>query len=241
MTKSVLNSATDNKVFFIAEVGLNHNGNFGLLYDLIRSAAQSGADCVKFQLGWRSGPDEINALGDAEIELILRCCSRFGVEPMFSVFNRESFELLQNYPLNYFKIASRTVIEEPELVKDIVGLGKPTFVSLGMWDKESLPFPEMPNIHYLWCKSKYPSFPWDLTDMPKDFESSPYAGLSDHSVGVEVPLMSIMRGALVVEKHFTFDKSDTTIRDHALSAVPEEFAQMVQIGSAIRANLNLGV
>jgi sialic acid synthase SpsE len=47
------------KVLFIAEIGLNHNGNFGLLYELIKQASSSGADIAKFQLGWRANKDEI--------------------------------------------------------------------------------------------------------------------------------------------------------------------------------------
>ena len=66
-------------------------------------------------------------------------------------------------------------------------------------------------------------------------------GYSDHSVGIEVPLMAIMRGATIIEKHFTLDKSDTTIRDHALSASPSEFRQLVELGRAIKRNLDIGV
>ena len=50
-----------------------------------------------------------------------------------------------------------------------------------------------------------------------------------------------MRGSEVIEKHFTLDKSDTTIRDHALSATPSEFASMVQLGRGIKKNLDFGV
>ena len=78
-------------------------------------------------------------------------------------------------------------------------------------------------------------------ELPKDFNKSPYFGYSDHSVGIDIPLMAISRGAKVIEKHFTLDKSDTTIRDHALSATPEEFFQMIKIGTQIRKNLNIGV
>ena len=42
-------------LIFIAEIGLNLNGNFGLLFELIKQAAWSGADIAKFQLGWRAG------------------------------------------------------------------------------------------------------------------------------------------------------------------------------------------
>ena len=37
----------------------------------------------------------------------------------------------------------------------------------------------------------------------------------------------------MVEKHFTYDKSDTTIRDHALSITPIEFSQLVSLGKEI--------
>ena len=92
-----------------------------------------------------------------------------------------------------------------------------------MWDSEELPFESIENIKYLWCKSSYPAYPWDLKELPKDFSKSSYFGYSDHSRGIDIPLMAISKGAKVIEKHFTLDKSDTIIRDHALSATPEAF------------------
>jgi len=83
--------------------------------------------------------------------------------------------------------------------------------------------------------------PWDMVDLPKDFNNSPYYGYSDHTVGIEVALMAIARGAKVIEKHFTLDKSDTTIRDHALSATPDEFRIMTELGSSIEKHLEIGV
>ena len=38
---------------FVAEIGLNHNGNFDLCHEMIRKAKFAGADYAKFQLGWR--------------------------------------------------------------------------------------------------------------------------------------------------------------------------------------------
>ena len=49
-----------NNIIFVAEIGMNHNGNFGLFFELIKQAALSGADIAKFQLGWRFKPGEIN-------------------------------------------------------------------------------------------------------------------------------------------------------------------------------------
>jgi N,N'-diacetyllegionaminate synthase len=228
------------KVIFIAEIGLNHNGNFGLFFELIKQAALAGADFAKFQLGWRAGSGEINQLGDSELELIIKCCDYHGIKPLFSIFNRDAWAQAIKYEFEAYKIASRTVIDDRQLAQDIINSGKRTFVSLGMTDEEA-PFGISENVSYLWCKSEYPAYPWQLTDMPKSFSESYQDGYSDHSVGIEVPLMAIIRGATVIEKHFTLDKSDTTIRDHALSASPSEFRNLVQLGNAMKKNLDIGV
>jgi sialic acid synthase SpsE len=77
--------------------------------------------------------------------------------------------------------------------------------------------------------------------MPKDFRDTPYAGYSDHALGISAALLAISRGARIVEKHFTLDKSDTTIRDHALSATPEEFRLLVNLGRELGAHVAGGV
>ena len=61
-------------MIFVAEIGLNHEGNFDLALEIIRQAKKSGADIAKFQLGWRDGKDEINNIDDKTIELILKIC-----------------------------------------------------------------------------------------------------------------------------------------------------------------------
>ena len=45
----------------------------------------------------------------------------------------------------------------------------------------------------------------------------------------------------MIEKHFTLDKTDTTIRDHALSATPDEFRNMVNIGKEISKKISIGI
>ena len=110
-----------------------------------------------------------------------------------------------------------------------------------MWEKDELPFKEYNNVTYMWCKSLYPTYPWDLKDLPKSFNEIDIDGYSDHSAGIEIVLTAIARGATVIEKHFTLDKSDTTIRDHGLSATPEEFRTMVNLGRNIYKNNLLGV
>ncbi|HIJ82603.1 MAG: NeuB protein [Magnetococcales bacterium] len=228
-------------MLFIAEVGMNHNGNFAVAYELICQAKQAGADIVKFQLGWRWGPGEINQITPEIIAELKRWAEFVGIELMFSVIVPEAFVMLEPFDLPRFKVASRTVVDYPDLVKKILATGKETFVSLGFWEREGLPFPPAKNLRYLWCVSKYPAAPWDIKGMPKDFATSPYDGYSDHSLGIECPLLAISRGARVIEKHFTLDKSDTHIRDHALSATPEEFARMVTLGRGMARYVGAGV
>lgn len=229
-------------MLFIAEIGLNHNGNFDLACEMIKKAKEAGADIAKFQLGWKSKEGEINHITDEILQRIIKCCDLFEIEFMTSIFTEEAYSMIRRYNMRRYKIASRTVKDNPDLVNKIVAEGKDTIISLGMWDdKESLPVEKGSNIKYLWCKSKYPTQLQDLLDLPKDFRNSMYDGYSDHSIGIEIPLIAIIRGANIIEKHFTLDKSDKTIRDHALSATPEEFHTMVELGRAISRDLQAGI
>ena len=47
--------------------------------------------------------------------------------------------MVKNLNLDKYKIASRTVVGDLDLVKEIVNLNKTTYISLGMWDKVELP------------------------------------------------------------------------------------------------------
>ncbi|MEO5333319.1 MAG: N-acetylneuraminate synthase family protein [Magnetococcus sp. YQC-5] len=228
-------------MLFIAEIGLNHNGHFGLAGEMIRQAKLAGADVVKMQLGWRDGAGEINRITPEIIAQLQRVAQFNEIELLFSVIRPDAWEMLRPFNPTRVKIASRTVKEYPDLVRQIIRTGLPVIISLGMWDGEGLPFEHHGTVDYLWCKSLYPAYPWDLTDLPKVFDNAPYAGYSDHSLGLEVPLLAIARGARIIEKHFTLDKSDTTIRDHALSATPQEFAQLVALGRGMRRYLQAGV
>ena len=228
-------------MLFIAEIGMNHNGNFDLAYELIKQAKFAGADIAKFQLGWRDGPGEINCIDLDMLQTLNKWCDYFEIEFMVSVITEEALELARKVDFNRYKVASRTVRDNIDLVKEIISEGKETIISLGMWDEEKPPIEKTNNIRYLWCKSQYPAEPWDLIDLPKDFTNSIYDGYSDHSIGIEVPLIAISRGAQIIEKHFTLDKSDTTIRDHILSATPYEFSVMVKIGRDIFRKVCLGI
>lgn len=230
-----------NNIKFIAEIGMNHNGNFDLCFELIKQAKLSGADIVKFQLGWRDKPNEINQIDRKKIKQLIEWSKYFNIELLFSIISEKAWQIIKPFKFKKFKIASRTVKFDMPLAKKILSSKKEIIISLGMWNKKNLPFPRKSNIFYLWCVSKYPCEPKDLIGMPKNFIKSPYYGYSDHSIGIETCLLAISRGAKIIEKHFTLDKSSTIIRDHSLSATPDEFRQMVNIGSDISKKLNLGI
>jgi N,N'-diacetyllegionaminate synthase len=218
---------------FIAECGLNHNGNLDLTYELIRQASWSGADIVKFQLGWRSQEGEINNISEERLDKIINYANYMNIEIMFSVFNEYSYNLVKPYNLNRIKIASRTLIDDFDLVKKIINDKNKVIISLGMWENKEKPFIKNDLIDYLWCVSKYPCLPNDLSGFPKKFNTETFSGYSDHTIGLESALIAISRGANIIEKHFTLDKSDTTIRDHALSVTPDEFRNLVIVGREI--------
>lgn len=229
-------------MIFIAEIGLNYNGNFDLIYEMIKKAKYSGATICKFQLGWRDGPGEINQLDEKKIKQIIIWCESFKIESMFSIISEKAYSLIKKFNVNKIKIASRSLKYDFNLVKKIVNENKKKniYMSLGMWNKTNLPFKNS-NISYLWCVSKYPAYNIDLKKFPKNFIKSKLKGYSDHTIGIDACLIAISRGAKVIEKHFTLDKSNTTIRDHSLSATPDEFRQMVELGTEIEKKVNFGI
>ena len=217
---------------FVAEIGLNHNGNFELCQELIKQAKFSGADIVKFQLGWKSKIDEINHIDEIKLAQLYSWSKFYNIEILFSVFDYQYLDMLSKYKPKAIKIASRTLKEKFDLVKKIVNLNVETYISLGMVEKNFFPF-ENNNVKYLWCKSTYPNEISDINLIPNSFINSKYYGFSDHFIGIEAALIAITRGAKLIEKHFTLNKSDQTIRDHTLSATPSEFKILVDHGKII--------
>ena len=138
---------------FIAECGLNHNGNLDLTYELVRQSSFSGADIVKFQLGWRGGKDEMNHLDKDRLTKIINFSEYMDIQPMFSIFTDQAYELIKEYNLPLLKIASRTLVDDYDLVKKILDDGNNLIISLGMWEKDEMPFEPNDKIDYLWCIS----------------------------------------------------------------------------------------
>lgn len=218
------------KIIFVAEIGMNADGIFSNNEKLIKAASLSGASIAKFQLGWRDDKTDINYLDQKRVKKIFEWGKKYNIEIMFSIIKPYAFDIIKKFKVKRFKIASRTVIEYPKLVKKVLNEKKETFISLGWWKKNYFPFKDR-NAKYLFCVSNYPTQHKELKKMPKKFNN--YFGYSDHVVGLEACFLAISRGANLVEKHFTLNKNSKVIRDHALSATPDEFKILVEHGSKI--------
>jgi len=223
-------------MLLVAEIGLNHDGNFDIAYELIRQARINGADIAKFQFGWRCGDGEINQIDQERAVQLKVWCDYLGIEMMASIIIDEALDLAKHAGLERYKIASRTVIDNPALCERVISEGKETFVSLGFWEDENFPFgPPNDKLRYIFCRSKYPSYPKDLSGMPMRFSSDEFYGYSDHCHGISACLIAAARGAQFIEKHFTLNKTSQVIRDHILSATPQEFQELSRLSREISA------
>ena len=126
-------------MIYIAEIGMNYNGNFSLCYELIKQAKLSGANIAKFQLGWRDGPNEINQLDLQKDKKIIAWCKSFKIDPMFSIISSKGYEKIKKVNISRIKIASRSLKYDFALVKKIVkeNKRKEIIISLGMWNKKN--------------------------------------------------------------------------------------------------------
>ena len=216
----------------IAEIGQNHNGDLELACELIKKAKSCGADVAKFQLydAKKLFPKEGNdwyeyncntELTFEDIKVLDNVCRDVEIEFMASVFDVERIGWLEDLNVKRYKIASRSIHEE-HLIHAVTKTRKPVLISLGMWNQESFPS-YAGDIYYLYCISKYPT-PLNELDFSKiDFSS--YAGFSDHTEGVVAPITALARGAKIIEKHFTIDKSMYG-PDHSGSMTPEELIEI---------------
>ena len=217
----------------ISEIGINHNGDFRKIEELIRQSQIGGAYYAKFQLynSVRVFGDESrkqNEFTFKQVRQIKDICDNYGITFFASVFDEEKLEWCEKLNVSLYKIASRTVVKEPRLCEQIIATKKPVYISLGFWEEESLPF-EGDNIKYLNCISKYPTSVLDF----KRFEyDDKIVGLSDHSYGISYALYNIADGAKVIEKHFTLNKGMNG-NDHIGSMTLEELKLLKEYGNQI--------
>jgi len=174
-------------------------------------------------------------LTEKDFEELFACAREKGLIFLSTPFDKGSVDLLDRLGVPAFKVGSGEITNFP-LLKHIARKKKPIILSTGMASlgeieeaSQVLRKEGAEEIILLHCVSCYPS---KIEDMNlRAMETLRYAfglpvGLSDHTLGITMPIAAIALGACVIEKHFTLDKN-LPGPDHRASLEPDELKQMV--------------
>ena len=248
----IWNRDTRDRIFIIAEIGNNHEGDFNLALKMVRMAAEAGADAVKFQTivptqlvsfidqkrvkqltRFQLSPDEFLKLSEQA-----QAC---GIAFISTPFDLEVVDFL-NPIVSAFKIASGDNDFWP-LIDRVAQTGKPLIVSMGLGQAENarklIDFVkesaikqeiQVPEIALLHCVVSYPA-PLEqagIAGVTQLARAGVTVGYSDHTIGIRAAELAVAAGARIIEKHFTLDKNYSDFRDHQLSADPRELTTMVK-------------
>ena len=218
----------------IAEIGINHEGDFKKAKLMIKDAHDAGAECVKFQCHIINDEmihnDVIPANASESIWEIMKRCSLneeeelslkkytedFGMIYLNTPFSREAANRLERIGVSAYKIGSGECNNLP-LIEHITSFGKPIILSTGMNNIENIS--DSVNIirnagiefALLHVTSMYPT-PYEkvrlgaLQQLSENF-SDAVIGLSDHSIGNYSCFAAVSLGASILEKHFTSNKN----------------------------------
>jgi N-acetylneuraminate synthase len=254
------NIDNNSPTFIIAEIGNNHNGSLDTAKKLIDAAVEVGANCAKFQMRhlpslYRNGGNACDISEDLGSQYTLDLLSRFqlsttemlaafdyckqkNILPLCTPWDRESLNILENYGIEAYKIASADLTNH-DLITALIKTGKPLICSTGMSVeaeiKETVSLFKKMGAAYilLHCNSTYPTPFKDVNlnylEKLRNIGDCPI-GYSGHERGINIIIAAVAKGAKIIEKHLTLDRSMEG-NDHKVSLLPEEFQSMV---SAIR-------
>ena len=244
-------------VFIIAEIGINHNGSVDRARRLIEAAAAAGADCAKFQMRhlkalYRATPGNLTG-EDLGVQYTLSLLDRFelpagemfklfdytrecGLIPLCTPWEEESLAVLESYGgLPGYKAASADLTNH-RLLGALAKTYKPLILSTGMSDEEEIrQAATLLKNHgaayaFLHCNSTYPTPFKDvhLEYLPRlrEIGDCP-VGYSGHERGLHVAIAAVAKGARIIEKHITEDRS-LEGSDHKVSLLPAEFGTLVE-------------
>jgi len=242
-------------IFFIAEIGINHNGDVNIAKELIKLAKDAGCDAVKFQKRTidivytkelldspRESPwgntqrDQKEGLefGLKEYREIDRYCRELGIEWFASAWDLESQKFLRQFNLKYNKVAS-AMIAYDELLKEIASEKKHTFISTGMSTIEQIDYAidifrkaGCP-FELMYCKSTYPMNDEDANLNCIKTLKERYkcnVGYSGHEVGLAVSYAATALGITSLERHITLSRAMYG-SDQAASVEPSGLRMLV--------------
>lgn len=180
----------------------------------------------------------LDGLDEAAHRELQACAREAGILWFSTPFDEEAVDFLDSLDVPAFKVASADMTCSPFL-EHVARKGRPVFLStgtatLGEVEEAVRVIRDSGNdqIVLLHCTLSYPCPPEAINlramvTMREVFPQCP-VGLSDHSLGIAVPLAAAALGAAAIEKHFTVDRGLAGSPDHRLSADPGDLRAMVE-------------
>lgn len=171
-----------------------------------------------------------------EFKEVKAYCDKIGITFASTVDEPYSLDFLMEVGVPFLKVGSGDIGNIPFL--RYIGTKKiPVILSTGMSSISDVDLSisalregGVDDITLLHCTTSYPC-PYEEVNMRamltlRDAFHLPI-GYSDHTIGMEVPVMAVSLGATVIEKHFTLDRHMEG-PDHIASMEPDDFKKMVR-------------
>ena len=240
------------KVFIIAEIGNNHEGNFNTAKKLINAAASTGVDAVKFQTFIT---DDFVSSNYPSYERLKKFefthqqflkLKKFANEQQLNFISTPLDFLSANFLKKNCKIIKIASGDNNfyDLINVFLDFKKKLIISTGMMNdanveklikfilkKKGDKFLSN-NLSLLHCISSYPAEDKSLNLMSIKYLADKYKdiniGYSDHSLGYDACVTAVALGARIIEKHFTLNNNFSNFRDHKLSLNPVDMEIMVK-------------
>jgi N-acetylneuraminate synthase len=234
--KSIFAIFKPKKIFLIAEIGINHNGDINIAKKLIDSAKLSGFDAVKFQkrtIEKVYSEDALNAQRESpwgktnreqkiglefekkEYDEINSYCKKKNIDWFASAWDIGSLKFLDQYKLKYNKIASAMIVDL-DFLEEVAKRKKYTFISTGMTIKNHIDTAvkifrknKCP-FELMHCVSTYPMEAKEanlLTILELKETYNCNVGYSGHENGVAISLAAACLGITSLERHITLDRT----------------------------------
>ena len=242
--------------YVIAEAGVNHNGDVAFARKLIDAVKVAGADAVKFQTftveeivtenaGQAEYQAENTGINESQASMLAKLAlsheqfrglknyaDGVGIEFLSTPFSISDADFLHSLDIAAYKVSSGDLTNIPFL-EHIAQFGKPVLLSTGMATleevRESFETLKGADVILMQCTSEYPTPPAHanlrvIETLRKKFGVP--VGFSDHTEGIETSVYAASLGAVVIEKHFTLDRS-LPGPDHRASLEPDELKEMI--------------
>jgi N-acetylneuraminate synthase len=255
-------------VYFIAEIGLNHNGSLETAKKLIDVAAEAGAQAVKFQKRTPaiSTPEHMKDVPretpwgtmtyleyrykvefeKEEYAEINDYCDKLNLDWYASPWDEEAVDFLESMNVCAYKIASASVTDIGMLQK-VKATNKPVILSTGMSTLEQIDKAVevlgKDKLHIMHATSTYPLPPEEANLRTIHTLRDRYGvsiGYSGHEPGLQISIAAVALGATSVERHITLDRTSWG-SDQAASLEPKGFTQLIRDVRIVETALGDGV